>query len=249
MKVITLEEADSTNSWLAREEAALDDMTAVRAVAQTQGRGQRGNSWESELGMNLTFSLLHRPDGLEARRQFCVSEAAALGIADMLAEYGIEAKVKWPNDIYADDRKICGILIENAVSDRWLTRCIIGAGVNVNQLRFVSDAPNPVSMRQLTGREYDAEEVMEKTARCIERRLTVLSGPEAEDSRRRQHEEFLKRLWRGEGYHPYRDASDGTRFEARIADIAADGYLTLERRDGTRSRYAFKEVEFILQQP
>lgn len=238
MEILTLERADSTNSWVASHEHTLADMTVVRAIEQTQGRGQRGNSWESQPNMNLTFSMIHRPEQLEARRQFGISEAVALGVVDMLSDYSVEACVKWPNDIYVGDGKICGILIENSITDRWLTRCIIGVGININQEKFMSDAPNPVSLRQLTGSRYDLEEAQIRVARHIERRL-LLTGPS-------QHEEYLQRLWRRDGYYPYRAANDNEIFEARIADIAPDGYLTLERRDGTAARYAFKEVAAVI---
>lgn len=238
MEILTLERADSTNSWVATQEHTLADMTVVRAIEQTQGRGQRGNSWESQPNMNLTFSMIHRPEQFEARRQFGISQAVALGVVDMLSDYGVEACVKWPNDIYVGDRKICGILIENSITDRLLTRCIIGIGININQEQFISDAPNPVSLRQLTGRLYDLEEAQIRVARHIERRLLQTGAS--------QHEEYLRRLWRGEGYYSYREANDSEVFEARIADIAPDGYLTLERRDGTSARYAFKEVAAVI---
>ncbi len=116
MKILLLEETDSTNTYVSVHADSLDDMTLVAAHSQTAGRGQRGNSWESEPGRNICATLFHRPAGVPARVQFAVSEATALGVADMLAHYGIEARVKWPNDVYVGDRKICGILIENAVA-------------------------------------------------------------------------------------------------------------------------------------
>ncbi len=151
MKILLLEETDSTNTYVSVHADSLDDMTLVAAHSQTAGRGQRGNSWESEPGRNICATLFHRPAGVPARVQFAVSEATALGVADMLAHYGIEARVKWPNDVYVGDRKICGILIENAVAGCDLLHCRIGIGLNVNQTVFRSDAPNPVSMAMLLG--------------------------------------------------------------------------------------------------
>ena len=107
---------DSTNSYVSHHAASLADMTMVIADAQTAGRGQRGNSWESEPGKNLTFTLLHRPKGVLPREQFAISEATALAVADFLEENGISAAVKWPNDIYVGDRKIAGILIEHSLT-------------------------------------------------------------------------------------------------------------------------------------
>ena len=159
MNFLLLEQVDSTNSYVSVHAGELDDMTMVIADTQTAGRGQRGNSWESEPGRNLTFTLLHRPEGIAPREQFAISEATALAIADFLEETGIRAKVKWPNDIYADDGKIAGILIELSLTGSAITDSRIGVGLNVNQREFRSDAPNPVSMANLLGADTDISRV------------------------------------------------------------------------------------------
>lgn len=249
MNFIHLEETDSTNSHISRNLAEIPSPTMVTAASQTAGRGQRGNSWESEPGANLTFSMLFRPDHFPARRQFAISEAAALAIADAIAEYGVETKVKWPNDIYAGDRKICGILIENSLTGMELTHTIIGAGINVNQSRFLSDAPNPVSIFQLTGKKTDLVEFRDTVAHHLEKALAGISG---EEGRMQTHRLFLQRLWRGDGnLYPFRERAGGGTFLARIADIDPDGPLYLEKEkpgaDGSRLKsYFFKEVEFVL---
>ncbi len=170
MKILLLEETDSTNIYVSVHADSLDDMTLVAAHSQTAGRGQRGNSWESEPGRNICATLFHRPAGVPARVQFAVSEATALGVADMLAHYGIEARVKWPNDVYVGDRKICGILIENAVAGCDLLHCRIGIGLNVNQTVFRSDAPNPVSMAMLLGAETPLSDALAAAGGCGFRR-------------------------------------------------------------------------------
>ena len=104
---------DSTNTRLAADRAGLPDRTVYAAVFQTAGRGQKGNRWESKAGENLTFSVLLKPAGLPVREQFILSQVTALSLVDYLRSKGIEAGIKWPNDIYAGDRKICGTLIEN----------------------------------------------------------------------------------------------------------------------------------------
>ncbi|MDE6431375.1 MAG: biotin--[acetyl-CoA-carboxylase] ligase, partial [Duncaniella sp.] len=120
----------------------------VSARRQTAGRGQRGNSWESAPGKNITMSILLRPEGLHPSRQFVISRAVSLAITGVLRRYmpASAVRVKWPNDIYVDDRKICGILIENVISSASIRQSVVGIGINVNQRRFLSDAPNPVSM-------------------------------------------------------------------------------------------------------
>lgn len=241
MKHIHLEETESTNTWVAAHLAELDDMTLVSTSRQSAGRGQRGNSWESEPGMNLTVSMLWRPSGFAASRQFAASEGVALAVADTLGEFGIDARVKWPNDIYVADSKIAGILIEHAVAGRDIMHSVIGIGLNVNQREFRRDAPNPVSMRQLTGRDHDLGEVTSTLSRRLEERLA-----EAVTDGTALHTEYMSRLWRGDGrMYPFATPS-GARFEAAIAGVAPDGMLSLVTADGRTLTFAFKEVVFIL---
>lgn len=244
MQYLKLEETDSTNSYILQHWRELDDMTMVMAQSQTAGRGQRGNTWEAEPGQNLTFSVLHYPDSFPAREQFSLSEAVALSLVETLAHYSIDAKVKWPNDIYVGDRKICGILIEHSVSGTELNRTIIGVGLNVNQTRFVSPAPNPVSMSQLTGISYDLDEVSRTLGDRLENALLSVSTHEGRTLR---HQEFIHNLWRGDGcLYPFRDRDTGELFSARFSGLEPEGWLLLELPTAECRRYAFKEVEFVL---
>ena len=245
MIYLHLEEVDSTNNYVSQHSGELADMTMVRAVRQTSGRGQRGNSWESEPGRNLTFTLFHKPQSVPAREQFCISEAVALAVADFLAGHGIEAKVKWPNDIYAGDFKICGILIENSLIGSEILNTRIGAGINVNQTEFLSDAPNPVSMSQLTGFSYDLECLETELATHLETRLRSLSDAAGRES---AHTEFKRRLWRGDGgEHPFRRRGESEAFPGVIVDVDPCGPISiLNTADGCTASFAFKEVEFII---
>lgn len=219
---------ESTNSAIDRD---APHGFALMAREQTAGRGQRGNSWEAEPGLNVTLSLMLRPRELDAVRQFEVSEAVALGVADTVGELGIgDVRVKWPNDIYAGDRKIAGILIENSLSGPMIGRSIAGIGLNVNQTVFRSGAPNPVSIRQLTGREYDVEAVARRMVELILGRLG-----------RDNHAEYRRRLWRGEGIWLWRTSS-GELFSAAINNVLPDGRLCL----GERAPFAFKEVSPVM---
>lgn len=233
-------ELTSTNTELARlaDEGAPHGTVAI-ARSQTAGRGQRGNTWESAPGENVTMSVLLRPEGIAPRLQFAISEAVALGVAETLDSYlpaGMHAEVKWPNDIYVGDRKICGILIENRITSTAIERSIAGIGLNVNQERFVSDAPNPVSLRQLTGTRHCVETIARQVAERI-----LANASRCLDC----HNSYMARLWRREGFHRYAEPS-GEAFEARIADVALTGHLTLSRRDGSTATYAFKEVQALL---
>lgn len=244
MKYIILEEVDSTNSYVSLHADELDDMTMVVAHSQTAGRGQRGNSWESEPGLNLTFTLLARHLPVAPAGQFAISEAVALGVADYLQSEGIEAEVKWPNDIYVGDRKISGILIEHALMGSMLEQTRIGVGLNVNQVEFRSDAPNPVSMRMLTGKEYAVNRVAAAVGICLEKRLSGLAG---EDSRAGLHVEFKRRLWRRAGEHPFRLRGDSRVFGGVIEDVSPLGPLKVrDTASGLSAEYMFKEIEFVL---
>lgn len=240
MELIWLDECDSTNSVIAREKLAHG--TAVFARAQTAGRGQRGNSWESEPRKNLTFSLLLRPAWVEASRQFAVSQAVSLAIVAVLERHlgeGAQLRIKWPNDIYAGNRKICGILIENSLTGNRLNRCIVGAGINVNQTEFHSDAPNPVAMAQIAGREFLLEPLAEEFAGEM---LAAVERLKTADGANEIASRYFSNLWRADGFYRYRDAASGEEFMARIHSIGPMGHLTLQTADGSLRTYAFKEV-------
>lgn len=239
--------------------------TVVVTDRQTAGRGQRGNSWEAQPGANLTFSLLLRPQAIPAAGQFELSMIVALEVAACVrralagAPDAPRVCVKWPNDIYVGDRKIAGILIENSLSGSGIERSIAGIGLNVNQRRFLSDAPNPTSIIHYTGTPMPLSALLEslctsiltaleryETAITADSANTEASGSEAPgDSHSEAREVLLARyraeLWRGQGEHPFHEPGGAT-FLASISAIAPDGTLTLS----TGKTYAFKEIVFEL---
>lgn len=235
--VIELESCESTNTYLSGVACGLTRDTVVTAREQTAGRGQRGNSWEASPGLNLTCSLLlMNRKGIKAAGQFAISEAVALGIVDTVRHFlgeDFEVKVKWPNDIYVGDRKICGILIEHSISNREISRSIIGIGINVNQREFVSDAPNPVSMFNLINREVAVDEVLRLAVDSIYRRL--------DGSLEELHRDYNRELWRKDG-NRYMDAMTGDKFHAVISEVMTDGTLCLVDDEEAERRYLFKEV-------
>ncbi len=244
MEIIQIREVDSTNAYIMREAPNLTPPVMVIAHTQTAGQGQRGNSWESEPGKNLTFSIFFRPSELPPMAQFAMSEAVALAVVDFLREHGIEAKVKWPNDIYVGDKKICGILIRHSVMGGYVSNSVIGVGVNVNQQEFLSDAPNPVSMWQITRKKYELPFLEKEIAEIMECRLELIR---TEEARTALHKEFMSNLWRGDGrMHPFSDTATGENFMAKIEDIASHGPITLRLADGTHRTYAFKEMAFVM---
>lgn len=244
--------AGSTNNLVAAAAAdGAPNGLVIAARAQSAGRGQRGNSWESEPGRNLTFSYLIRPEGFDAARQFELSMMTAVSVRDSLARLlpdtlAPRLTVKWPNDIYFDDLKICGILIECQLTGRNLSSAIAGIGINVNQRRFVSDAPNPVSLAQIIGRETKLEPLLDDIASDLDAALTdYIAAPDPE----RLLADFRERQWRSEGLHHWRDKLTGEVIEASIIDVAANGPMTLRLADGTERTYAFKEIAAIITSP
>ena len=241
---IKVSQTASTNTYLSRLAATLPGGTVIYTPSQTAGRGQKGNSWESEDGKNLTISLLLKRPPVKARDQFYLSEAAALAVVEALAdEAGEGFTVKWPNDVYWQDKKVCGMLIENSLDGTDIATCIIGIGINVNQERFVSDAPNPVSFLNITGREHDLMTLLKSVCSRIEELVCSLSD---EDARSDLHCRYMAALYRNDGaMYLYEDAS-GQRFMASVDGIAPDGTLTLRHEDGTRHDYIFKEVKHVI---
>ncbi len=258
MHLIKLDETRSTNTWLAQCPglAELPHGTLVTARAQTAGRGQRGNSWESAPGANVTMSLLLRPRHIAPRCQQVISEAVAVAVADTLhlllgrrPDHAAQVAVKWPNDIYVGDRKIAGILIEHTLLGNAIGHTIAGIGLNVNQAEFLSDAPNPVSLLQLTGETMDVDEVATLMAESILYNVAEVDMAGHEGAAP-LHQRYLSMLWRRGVEARYRDTATGEEFTATLIDVAPDGMLQLQERGcplAPRTRtYAFKEVAFIL---
>ncbi len=237
-QIIRLKETTSTNSYLRElvEKEHMAEGSVVVADYQTAGRGQTGNTWESEEGKNLMFSVVLYPDFLPANRQFLISQITALSVKETLDEYVEDVTVKWPNDIYRRNGKICGMLIENDLSGKELRLSVLGIGININQRVFRSDAPNPVSPAQITGLEYDRDEILNKFLKRLHERYLDLRRGREDDIRR----DYRNALYRGDGFYMYRDG--GGAFEARIKGVETTGHLLLELRSGELRRYAFKEV-------
>jgi BirA family biotin operon repressor/biotin-[acetyl-CoA-carboxylase] ligase len=213
----------------------------ILAERQEAGRGQRGHRWESGVGENLTFTIVFEPSFLPPQHQFLISECVALAMCDAMAEFGIEARIKWTNDIYARDSKLVGVLIEHSLAGDTLARTIVGIGLNVNQTEFPSDLPNPTSMALQRSAKFDREEVL----CCFMRKLqewydVLLSG-----NKQLVESTYVSRMYHLLEEHPYMLPS-GEVVRARIRGVRPSGELILEHDNGTVSEYAFKEIEFVL---
>lgn len=251
MEIIRLTDIPSTNDYL----LGLKTDSEVVAVTdyQSHGKGMGTNRWESEPGKNLLFSILIHPVWLPIRLQYLLSMTEAVAIAEVLREelaQSPEAQqpltIKWPNDIYYSDRKISGTRIDVNLKGARLQDVIIGTGININQQCFLSDAPNPISLRQITGRDCDCETLLNRMIERFEQYLCLLRQG-FEEGKEENIESIVnlyhQHLYRREGLHPYSDENGD--FLATTEYVEPTGILHLRREDGTQSTYMFKEVAFI----
>lgn len=240
--LLHVDETPSTNDLIRQLHAAerLAEGSVVACRAQTKGRGQLNNSWEAEPGKNLTFSMLLHPTFVRPSEQFVISQAVALGVVDLLDQFSDGFSVKWPNDIYWNKKKIAGILIENDLGGGIIQNTIIGIGLNINQELFRSNAPNPVSLKQITGKEHNLDELLAQLTQALLVRYAQLVG----NDRATLHHDYLRRLFRGNTPALYRDAH-GT-FTATIETVKPSGHLIVRDTDQQPRCYTFKEIEFIL---
>lgn len=228
----------STNSWLRSLDGGTPGCEYELAVTefQTAGRGQRGSTWESEPGMNLLFSILAHPGDVKVQEQFFISESIALAVADCVSDLaGDGFTVKWPNDIYWNDCKLAGILIENTLQGNRILDSIIGVGIDVNQTVFKSDAPNPVSLKNIAGRDFDRDALLDD---ILARFISNMNA-----SHSAVHERYHARLYRSTGYHMFRDS--GGQFLARIDHVQTDGCLVLDVQGQGLRTYEFKQVAYV----
>lgn len=243
-RYILVHSTDSTNSYLNKMASILPSGTVIHTPNQTAGRGQRGNSWESEHGKNAIFSMLLKNPKIAIPQQFYISEAVSLAVIDALSQYADGFTIKWPNDIYHNNKKVCGILIEHSIMGQSINYSILGLGINVNQKQFLSDAPNPVSLSQILGNDVTVEEVLHKTCEAIERRCAFKNADTSYFEK--LHREYLSHLYRNDGKEHSFALPNGTHFSAKIIEVEPSGMLILEDADGGKKQYAFKEVSFII---
>lgn len=240
---IHLNETHSTNSYLRElimREKEQPEGTVVITDYQTAGRGQKGNSWESERGKNLTFSILLHPNHIPLGKQFILSQLISIAIVGVLKKYDRHFTIKWPNDIYWKEKKIAGMLIEVDLTGSSLSNAIIGIGININQRHFKSDAPNPVSLTQITGKEHNLSELLEKILDSIVDEYNKYTPDNEEEIRQK----YMALLFRNKGVYPYLYGEEI--FNASIEGIEPNGQLILKKENGSIHTFAFKEISFVI---
>ncbi|CAN5605960.1 biotin--[acetyl-CoA-carboxylase] ligase [soil metagenome] len=240
-KVVRLEETGSTNRFMNEliQKEALPEGTVVMADYQASGQGLGGTKWHSEPGSNLLMSVVFRPEFLPVKKIYLVSKAIALAIKDFLSEEGLPAKIKWPNDIYIDNGKICGVLIENSLRGNMVLQSVCGIGLNVNQQIFPGEIPNAVSMKMVTGKTFSLDECRNKLCRQLEKRYLQIK----DQNFNLINNDYLKSLHR---FYEMGDfESGGEKFTAQIIDVEDEGRLVIKKDNGTILRFAFKEIKFL----
>lgn len=214
----------------------------VWADFQTAGRGQKGHTWLSAQGMNLTFSVVLDTSFVPIPDQFNLNVAISLALKAFFAHNGIDSQIKWTNDIYVKGKKICGILIEHTLAASTLKRTILGVGINVNQREFDASIPNPTSMTlELGGKNLDRAALLEDFVKILLEYIDALR----EDGVGVMFDEYLDSMYRLGTQATYQ-LPDGTRFQGTLRGVRPTGELIVENTDGTSKEYLFKEIEFVI---
>jgi BirA family transcriptional regulator, biotin operon repressor / biotin---[acetyl-CoA-carboxylase] ligase len=240
-KYIFRKNLPSTNSYAVKllKNEKVEEGAVIYTNYQSEGKGHGGNSWESDEDKNLLFSLILYPTTLKPSDQFIISKIISLGICDFLRPYTSKVSIKWPNDIYVNNDKIAGILIESAIIREEIEYIIAGIGLNINQKIFTGNAPNPVSLSKITGTEYNTEQCLKQLVTHIDKRYQEFLLKK----RREINEEYLNNLYRFGKWCDFSD-SNGL-YEGKIIGIDHSGRLRIEDHRGRTYEYGFKEVTFI----
>ncbi|HEY0669202.1 MAG TPA: biotin--[acetyl-CoA-carboxylase] ligase [Sphingobacteriaceae bacterium] len=243
--LITLDSVDSTNSWLKNllsNSEPLPEGTVILAEDQFAGRGQKTNTWASEPGKNLTFSILLKPTFLSPDRQFDLNKAVSLAINDVLFKYfSKKATIKWPNDSFIDNAKIAGLLIENIIRGEKIKYAIIGLGLNVNQINFPEELTNVTSFAKILHKDYDLNILLGEICSAVEARYLQLKAGKTD----KLNSDYLNRLYLYNKTGSF--IVNGISHKGRICGISAEGYLQVEMEDKIR-QFGLKEIKFNIEE-
>jgi BirA family transcriptional regulator, biotin operon repressor / biotin---[acetyl-CoA-carboxylase] ligase len=244
--LIRLKRVDSTNNYAAsllrhsgrNDEKKIYDGTIVIADFQEKGKGQRGNSWESEKGKNLTFTLILRPSFLKADQQFLLNKITSLAICDLLKSFGIgNISVKWPNDVLVNGKKIAGILIENTIRSNEIIHSIIGIGLNVNQDKFPK-TPNAISLKNFSGKDFSPGLCLDLLCSFLEARYLKLKTNTASADK-----DYIDSLYRLNEWKDYLVKEE--KIHSAITGVTPHGFLRLRKENGSEILCDLKEVVFL----
>ena len=242
MRIIKLDAIDSTNSYL-RELIALEvlgDYTVVTAKYQNQGRGQMGSAWSSQTSKNLTFSVFKNASGLDVDASFSLSMITALAIIKALQSFSIpRLHIKWPNDILSEDKKICGILIENVIKQNNLNASIIGIGLNVNQTEF-ENLPRASSLKLISGINFNLEELLLAILENLKRYFDILQKGDYAFLK----QEYESHLFRKNKASTFKNCDNST-FSGLIQGVSDSGNLQILLEDNITKEFDLKEITLL----
>ncbi len=239
-----IQSVESTNQLANNliNQSGLQEGTVIWADEQIHGKGHAGNSWESEKGKNLTFSLVLKPVFIPPAEQFIITKMISVAIRKVVLKFLPQeaVKIKWPNDIYIIDDKVAGILIQNILKGNEIEYAVIGIGLNINQEKFNSDAPNPVSLIHYSGEVISVEDILSKMLIEIGAIYDLSASKSYLDD---LDEAYLENLYRYKQLSNFRQGKNI--FKATLEGIGEYGRLKLRGEDDKISLFDFKEVEFV----
>jgi BirA family biotin operon repressor/biotin-[acetyl-CoA-carboxylase] ligase len=235
-----LDSVDSTNNYamgMIQKGAAMDGI-AVFAREQTNGKGRRGRQWLSSKDENVILSICVQMQWQHVSQQFGLSMAAALGCRDLMSKYiPGKATIKWPNDIFINDTKAGGILIENVIRGTLWQWAVIGIGLNINQCQFEDTSFKATSLKIETGNEFDVLKLSEELHEFVLNRITSLKEGEFENILKEYNENLFARG------RLVKIKKDNYVFETRIKSVSSSGQLLTE--DSIKRQFNFDEIKFV----
>ena len=244
LKILHFDEINSTNAFLYDKMSEKNDISDMVVVAahQTAGKGMGKNSWESEAGKNLLFSIALNVNYLEAEKQFKISQAVSVAIIEILSKFidNKQLSIKWPNDIYFGDNKLAGMLIQNTIEGRMMGVSIIGIGLNVNQLSFSKDIPNPVSLKMITGKDFDLDNLLNILIINIKKSVESLNS---EKNQEEINEKYISKSYRFGIWADYFYKNEVK--SLKINGFDKYGRLLLNDKEGVEIVCDVKELQFF----
>ena len=243
--ILELDETESTNTYATNliKEIQVAEGTVVFTHNQTKGRGQVGNTWQAEDGKNLTFSMVLHPGFLSVDKQFYLSKITSLAVFGMLTDFLntslYDIKIKWPNDILVNDRKIAGILIENMLRGNFLQSSVIGAGININQQSFNNVDKKVTSLGILLQKDFDLKEMLHIFCKHFEALYLSLKQNRFD----KISQTYFQHLYKFNEWAVYQ--SKNQKFTAKIIKVEESGLLVLTTEQNEEVKFNFKEIQLI----
>ncbi len=214
--------------------------TAISTYNQVNGRGQIGSKWESQPNKNISLSIILYPTFLDAKDGFLLNQAISLSVWEFICLHNVaSAKIKWPNDIYINDLKVAGLLIQNSIQGQQLQSSVVGIGININQEYFSKEIPNPTSLINETKKTFDLDELSAQLFDHVERNYFLLKSGNVKLIQKK----YFSALYRLNVWTNF-SKMDGTSFKGKIRSTSADGKIRIENEQGTIEAFNLKEVVY-----